>query len=129
MMSDATAHCRSGRPRFVGEKIIPRFADPARLVKKPGPPASFAWRGETYRVTRVLFEWHDFGREPHWVGSWTRPPYAVRSGSSRGSWGVGRDYYRVETDRGLTCDIYYDRRPRGGKREGEWVLFAFQAPA
>ncbi len=39
----------------------------------------------------------------------------------KGSWGVGRDYYRVQTDSGEIFDIYYDRKPKGQKK-GEWIL-------
>ena len=110
--------------RFVGETIEVSFPDSARLVKKPGAPVSFTWRGKIYRIARVVAEWHEHSRFPHGVESWSCPPYAVRSRSAHGSWGVGRVYYRVETDEGMVFELYYDRRPRGQRREGQWVLFA-----
>jgi len=42
----------------------------------------------------------------------------------RGSWGVGRDYYRVRTAGGRVFDLYYDRAPKGSDdRGGGWFLF------
>jgi hypothetical protein len=41
----------------------------------------------------------------------------------RGSWGVGRDYYRVRTASGQVFEIYYDRAPHGADHpEGAWFL-------
>jgi hypothetical protein len=44
-----------------------------------------------------------------------RPTHA-EAAQRRGSWGVGRDYYRVRTGSGHIFDLYYDRA-------GSWFLF------
>ena len=48
----------------------------------------------------------------------------ARAASRRGSWGVGRDYYRVRTDDGRIFELYYDRAPGdAGNRSGSWYLY------
>jgi hypothetical protein len=43
---------------------------------------------------------------------------------SRGSWGVGRFYFRVKLEDGRVFDLYYDRAPQGvDRRKGTWFLF------
>ncbi|MFQ5857700.1 MAG: DUF6504 family protein [Anaerolineae bacterium] len=53
-----------------------------------------------------------------------RGAYRVQASQRRGSWGVGRDYYRVLTDSGEVFDIYYDRKPKGRKLKGGWFLWS-----
>jgi hypothetical protein len=44
--------------------------------------------------------------------------------STRGSWGVGRFFFRVRTDTGQIFDIYYDRAPKDtSRRMGQWFLY------
>jgi hypothetical protein len=51
-----------------------------------------------------------------------RPTHAAAA-ERRGSWGVGRDYYRVRTDSGRVFDLYYDRAPGSvHDRKGAWFL-------
>jgi hypothetical protein len=43
---------------------------------------------------------------------------------SRGSWGVGRFYFRVRTLGGQVFDLYYDRAPKNvDERKGAWFLY------
>lgn len=111
-------------PGFIGEEIVPIFDGPPELEKKAGPPAGFKWRGRDYAVKRVVKEWHEYD-QPWPGGGWDggRPPYALRGVRNRGSWGVGKDFYRVLTGDGRLFDLYYDRRPKGRNRKGRWVLF------
>ena len=52
-----------------------------------------------------------------------RPAHAAAA-SRRGSWGMGRDYYRVRTDTGQVFDLYYDRATKkAGDRKGAWFLY------
>jgi hypothetical protein len=107
--------------RFVQEPIEPQFDQPPLLEKKPGCPDGFLWRNEQFRIIRMISEWHDYQRRGRMSRN-MRPEHASRA-SSRGSWGVGQDYYRVETDRGQIFDIYYDRAPAGvDHRKGGWFL-------
>lgn len=107
--------------RFISERVEPCFDRAPTLEKRPGCPAAFTWRGAHYRITGVLSEWHDYarrGRASHNM----RPSHAAAA-ESRGSWGVGRDYYRVVTDSGRVFDLYYDRAPASAlERKGAWFL-------
>lgn len=108
--------------RFIDEPIEVHFDQPPMLEKKPGCPSEFVWGGETYRVVEMLSEWHDYRRKGRMAIN-MRPDHAATAGR-RGSWGVGRDYYRVRTDSGRIFDLYYDRAPKNARdRKGGWVLF------
>jgi hypothetical protein len=108
--------------RFIGEEVTVQFDRPPLLEKKPGCPNSFTWREETYRVAEKLNEWHDYARRGRMAKNMTE--VHASAASRRGSWGVGRDYYRVRTDGGRVFDLYYDRAPkRAGNRKGAWFLF------
>ncbi|NLF50519.1 MAG: hypothetical protein GX577_05235 [Leptolinea sp.] len=46
------------------------------------------------------------------------------SAAVKGSWGVGKFFFRVETYCGRVFDIYYDRAPKGStNRKGIWFVF------
>ncbi len=52
-----------------------------------------------------------------------RPANAAKA-KRRGSWGVGRFYFRVQTDSGQIYDLYYDRAPKDvDDRSGAWFLY------
>ncbi len=107
---------------FIGEPIEVEFDRLPRLEKKPGCPDGFTWRGETYRVVGKLSEWHDYGRRGRMARN-MRPAHAAAA-ARRGSWGVGRDYFRVQTDSGRVFDLYYDRAPKDASdRKGSWFLY------
>lgn len=84
---------------FVGEVIA---VESGGEVKRP---ASFLWRGRTYRIERILASRHDHGMptELH------RPKWTMRH---------HRNYYHVQTDAGERFEIYLDR----GAKRPEWVL-------
>jgi hypothetical protein len=51
-------------------------------------------------------------------------PAHLATATRRGSWGVGRFYFRVRTDGGGVYDLYYDRQPESaGDRAGHWYLW------
>ncbi|MEA3408599.1 MAG: DUF6504 family protein [Chloroflexota bacterium] len=108
--------------RFISEPIEVAFDEAPPLEKKPGCPDHFTWRGSTYHIVEMLREWHDYGRRDRMARN-VRPEHAATA-SRRGSWGVGRDYYRVRTDGGRIFELYYDRAPgRTGSRKGGWFLY------
>lgn len=107
---------------FIGEPVSVEHDEPPLLEKKPGCPNRFVWEGKTYSVTELLSEWHDYTRRGHMALNMTDVHLAVAS--RRGSWGVGKIYFRVRTDGGQIFDLYYDRAPRGSvDRKGSWFLF------
>lgn len=108
--------------RFIEEAIEVQFDVPPALEKKPGPPNAFVWRGSEYRIMNVLSEWHDYSRRGRMSRN-MRPEHAATA-RSRGSWGVGKDYYRVVTHSEQIFDLYYDRAPKDvDNRKGAWFLF------
>lgn len=107
--------------RFIGEPVEVHFNQPPTLEKKPGPPDSFTWRGETFIITEILSEWHDYARYGRMARNMTAE-HSRRAGQ-RGSWGVGQDYYRIQTSNGRIFDLYYDRAPKSvDQRKGAWFL-------
>lgn len=112
--------------RFIGAPIEPAFDEPPALEKRPGAPAGFVWEGRTFRVGRVIAEWHDYGPRGKGASFYEkeRGSFRAQAAKRRGTWGVGRDYFRVEVLGGQVFDLYYDRAPsRRGGRKGEWYLF------
>lgn len=108
--------------RFIDETIAVHFAAPPAFEKRPDCPAAFTWRGAMYLIAEVLSEWRDYGRRGRMANN-MRPEHAELA-AERGSWGVGRFYFRVRTDAGSIFDLYYDRAPKGtANRKGDWFLF------
>lgn len=107
--------------RFVSEPIEVHFEQPPTLEKKPGCPDAFVWRGTCYQIVEKMSEWHDYGRRGRMAIN-MRPDHAARA-TVRGSWGVGRDYFRVRVDSGQIFDLYFDRAPKDvDRRKGAWFL-------
>jgi len=112
--------------RFIGRVIQVTHDQPPSLEKKPGPPDGFTWEEKTYRVVAVLKEWHDYRQRGKTAAFYTkeRGSFRAKAAERRGSWGVGRDYYRVRTDTREVFELYYDRTPKGSKHQkGSWVLY------
>jgi hypothetical protein len=107
--------------RFIGESIQVQFDQSPMLEKKPGCPDQFVWRGDKYRIIEILNEWHDYNRRGRMAHN-MRPEHAALA-TRRGSWGVGRDYYRVRTESSQVFDLYYDRAPKKDNRKGTWFLY------
>ena len=110
---------------FYAEEIDVRFDWEPVLEKRPGLPAAFSWRGKEYLIVELLKEWHDYRQRGKSAAFYQkeRGSFRAKSAQRRGSWGVGRDFYRVRTDSGEIFDIYYDRTPKGSEKIGQWVLF------
>jgi hypothetical protein len=108
--------------RFISEPIQVQFDEPPVIEKKPGCPDRFIWRAETYRVTKKLGEWFDYSRRGKMAHN-MKPSHA-ETAEMRGSWGVGRFHFRVQTSEGRVFDLYYDRAPKNvDNRKGGWYLF------
>ena len=108
--------------KFIGQEIEVIFDKPPALTKRPGCPDGFIWQGETFRVAKLRSEWSDFTRR----GRFTRnmQPRNQRKTVRRGSIGVGRFYFQVETEDGRIFELYYDRAPKNvDDKLGRWSLF------
>lgn len=112
--------------RFIGAPIEAHHDRPPALEKRPGSPDGFTWEGRTYRVVAVLQEWHDYRQRGKTATFYVkeRGSFRAQAAGRRGSWGVGRDYYRVRTDTGEVFELYYDRAPQGMDHpKGAWFLY------
>jgi hypothetical protein len=108
--------------RFIGEPIEVGFDEPPLLAKKPGMPDKFVWREDEFEITTLLGEWFDYGRRGRMTMN--MQPENLRKAERRGSWGVGRYYFRVEVRSGQVFDIYYDRAPEDAvDRQGHWFIW------
>ncbi len=108
--------------QFIGEPIEVTHDRPPVLEKKPDSPSSFRWRGETHRVAAVLSRWFDFRRRGDMARNMRQAH--LEHAARRGSWGVGRFYFRVQTEGRRVFDLYYDRSPTSaGDRKGHWFLW------
>jgi hypothetical protein len=108
--------------RFIDEPVEVHFDQPPTFEKSPPCPDGFVWRGTTFRVVELLSEWRDYHRRGRMAAN-MRPAHAEMA-QERGSWGVGRFYFRVRTDAGSIFDLYYDRAPQGlANRKGAWYIF------
>jgi hypothetical protein len=108
--------------RFIAERIEVQFDQPPAKEKSPGCPDRFIWNKKTYSVTEKIAEWQEYGRRGRMAHN-MRPEHA-RVAENRGSWGVGRFYFRVRTRSGQVFDLYYDRAPKSvDDRKGAWFLY------
>jgi hypothetical protein len=106
---------------FYVEPIEVSFDQPPLLEKAPPCPDGFTWQGQTYRVTEMLAEWHDYRRRGRFADN--MQPAHARVAAQRGSLGVGRFYFRVRVDTGQVFEIYYDRAPTSSDdKKGHWFL-------
>lgn len=106
---------------FIGEKVQVEFDDAPLFSKKPHCPDRVWWQGELWMVEKLITEWRDYGRRGKRANN-MRPENIVRA-KKKGSWGVGRYYFRVCLDNGRLFDLYYDRAPKGlDQRQGSWHL-------
>lgn len=109
------------KSRFIGQPIVVEFDKPPLFAKKPDCPDRFIWDGVTYEIVAVLGEWRDYARRGRMADNMRRSHAATAA--LRGSWGVGRYYFRVRAQDGRLFDIYYDRAPKdANRREGAWFL-------
>ncbi len=105
---------------FISARIDAFFKTEPLLKKRPGAPDAFVWEGQRFDVVQLLSEWHDYDNRREREMTRHTPTQLARK---QGSWGVGRDFYRVRTDSGRVFDLYFDRSPKGADDIGRWVLY------
>lgn len=107
---------------FFDQPIEPIFDVAPAREKTPACPDGFIWEMKTYRVLEKISEWNDFTRRGRAARN-MQPAHALVA-AGRGSWGVGRFYFRVRVDTGQIFDIYYDRAPQDAdRRKGQWFVY------
>ena len=108
--------------KFIGEEVEVIFDKPPTLAKKPGCPSGFIWHEEIFRVSELLSEWSDFTRRGRFARN--MQPHNQRKAVRRGSIGVGRFYFQVQTEGGRIFELYYDRAPKSiDDKLGSWSLY------
>lgn len=113
--------------RFIGEEIQVQFDQIRFPLKKPFAPNRFTWGREELSVVNVFSVWRDYGRKGNMARN--MQPANLRLARKRGSWGVGRFYFRVQVQDGRVFDLYYDRAPGDASdRLGHWFLWREMAP-
>jgi hypothetical protein len=114
--------------QFIDEPIQVSFKKPPQFSKKPGAPDAFTWQDVHYPIVGLISSWTDFSRRGRMARN-MRPSNA-RKTVGRGSWGVGRFYFRVRVEGEKYFDLYYDRAPRAaGQGKGQWILLRRVKPA
>jgi hypothetical protein len=114
--------------KFIGQEIHAHYETPPLLTKKPDPPNEFVWAGKNYRVISVISRWADYHRRGRMARN--MQPAHLETATARGSWGVGRFYFRVQVEGGRVFDLYYDRAPKcAGDRSGHWFLWREMEPS
>ncbi len=108
--------------RFLGEPVTVEFDVEPTLSKSPTCPQRILRPGQTLAIVAVLEEWRDYRRTGRMRAN-MQADHALLA-SQRGSWGVGRFFFRVRVEDGRIFDLYYDRAPTGhAGRAGSWHLY------
>ncbi|HOJ01129.1 MAG TPA: DUF6504 family protein [Anaerolineaceae bacterium] len=108
--------------RFIGEPIEAIFYQEQIKTKNPGCPDAIRWRSNDYVISKVINQWTDFSRKGNMRRN-MREAHRTRA-EEKGSWGVGRIYFKVQVHTGQIFEIYFDRAPqKASDREGNWFLF------
>ncbi|HEY62384.1 MAG TPA: hypothetical protein G4N95_07010 [Anaerolineae bacterium] len=107
---------------FIDEQIEVIFNHPPYRSKTPHAPDGFRWREEVIRIQEVISEWVDYSRKGS--RNHNMQPHNMAKAVRRGSWGVGRFYFRVKSEDNQFFDLYYDRSPKNvDNRLGGWFLW------
>lgn len=107
--------------KFIGEEINVDFDKPPLFHKKPTCPDGFVWRNEKFTIHELCMAWEDFSRKGSQEEKMNLEHAALTK--IKGSWGVGRYYFIVDTKEGRRFEIYYDRAPeKSNDRNGHWYL-------
>ena len=108
--------------RFIGEQITVEYDDPPLFPKKPSCPQRFMHGEAQLEIIEVVQEWRNYERRGRM--RFNMRPANLKKAAKRGSWGVGRFFFRVRVGDGRLFDIYYDRAPAGQEqRHGSWHLY------
>ncbi len=116
-----------GVKSFISEEIDVKFLSETHFSKKPPCPDGFTWGQSNFAIKACLAEWKDYTRKGQMAKN--MQPQHAHIANQRGSWGVGRFYFDIETEDGRYFRMYYDRSPKNAvDRKGEWILLAELSP-
>ena len=109
--------------QFIDEPIIVEFKKSSIIEKTPPCPDAFVWDGNHFDVVECINQWHDFSRRGRMARN--MKDEHLEAAAKKGSWGVGRFYFRVKVKKGRIFDLYYDRASKNAEhRKGTWVILA-----
>ncbi len=107
---------------FIGQEITVGYEKDRVVQKSPTCPDYFVWDHNTFVIKNVEQEWKDFSRKGN--AQRNMRPAHLRRVVMKGSWGVGRFFFRVQTECSRNFEMYYDRAPHNRKNgQGVWILF------
>jgi hypothetical protein len=107
---------------FFSARIEVSFTVNPLFSKHPQAPAVFIFNKQKHTIQQVLSEWHSFERTGRMALNMKTAH--LEEASRKGSWGVGRFYFRVRTNKNRYFDLYYDRAPESASdRKGHWFLW------
>ncbi len=92
-----TFNSGGSRTQFIDAAIIVTYQTEPLLEKKPDCPTAFEWNEKAYQITEKIMEWVDYSRHGRMARNMSDAHSAAAS--SKGSWGVGRFYFRVKNNR------------------------------
>lgn len=108
---------------FIAEPVDVHFTTPPAFSKKPPCPDGFTWQDQVFPISACLAAWVDFSRRGRMAKN--MQPQHIQVAKQRGSWGVGRYYFDVQTQNMRCFRLYYDRAPADATdRTGTWILLA-----
>lgn len=111
---------------FICEEINAVFDKKFFLEKNPPCPVSIIWREEEIGINDLLSSWDDFARKGKQAKN-MRSTHLERAGN-KGSWGVGKQYFKLEDELGRILVVYYDRAPKNvSDKKGRWVLLSIES--
>jgi Domain of unknown function (DUF6504) len=100
---------------FISEALEPVVATANTALMAdggPGLPREFRWRGRTIEIAALLRGWRETG--------------PCRHGS--GEMYVRKHWFEVMTTDQATLKIYFERQPRGSRKEPRWWLYTVSGP-
>jgi hypothetical protein len=112
--------------QFVCEEIDVGFDKEFFLEKNPPCPNSVIWREGVIHITELISAWDDFSRKGKQARN-MRTTHLERA-SKKGSWGVGRQYFKIKDEDGRILVIYFDRAPKdAADKKGRWILLSLES--
>ncbi len=107
--------------RFIGERIEAIYKLEQVRTKNPGCPDAIRWRSTEYTITKIINQWTDFSRKGNMQRNMSEAHHS--RAEIKGSWGVGKVFFRVQVHTGQDFEIYFDRAPQNVlDRGGGWFL-------
>ncbi len=110
---------------FIDEVIQVALADGSFLERIPKCPTRIFWQDKWIRLVSLESAWDDLSRKGNNARN-MREGHLERA-KVRGSWGVGKFYFRFLGEDNQIYTIYYDRAPSDAEnRKGTWVLLTIE---